>query len=61
MRVAAANKGNPSLSPSTMSTKQCHAVGGEFMDEVSPELPPLKRSGKEEEEEDDDAKQLLIC
>lgn len=63
--VAAANKGDPSSSSSPMSTKQppVSCSWGEFMDEVSPELPPLfpiLSERKEEEEEDDEAIARLL-
>ncbi|RXN05998.1 putative GAG protein [Labeo rohita] len=57
VRVAAANKRDPSLSPpTTVETKQppVSCSWGDFMDEVSPELPPLFPILAEEREEEDD-------
>ncbi|RXN34296.1 putative GAG protein [Labeo rohita] len=57
VRVAATNKGDPSLSPpTTVETKQppVSCSWGDFMDEVSPELPPVFPILAEEREEEDD-------
>ncbi|RXN15610.1 putative GAG protein [Labeo rohita] len=66
VRVAAANKGDPSLSPpTTVETKQppVSCSWGDFMDEVSPDLPPLfpiLAEEREEEEDDDEAIARLL-
>ncbi|KAL0187024.1 hypothetical protein M9458_018694, partial [Cirrhinus mrigala] len=66
VRVAAVNKGDPSLSPpTTVETKQppVSCSWGDFMDEVSPELPPLfpiLAEEREEEEDDDEAIPRLL-